>query len=157
MSESNKIRDIVKTMPRPSTDAYFLLMSQMVASRATCPRRRVGCVFVDSRGHVLCTGYNGVASGEVHCTDTPCPGAGMASGQGLNLCQALHAEENALIQLRDPELLHTVYVTASPCILCTRRLLNTMCHRIVYIDEYPHPEAKMLWESRGRIWQKGEL
>ena len=157
MSELTAIRDIVKTMPRPSTDAYFLLMAQMVASRATCPRRRVGCVFVDAHGHVLCTGYNGVASGEVHCIVTPCPGAGFQSGQGLSSCEAIHAEENALIQLRDPELLHTAYVTAAPCSLCTRKLLNTNCQRIVFIDDYPHTDSKVRWEARGRIWQKGEL
>jgi len=150
----NLIRQSLDGVARPNKDEYFIALAYMVSTRATCPRRRVGTVFVDVNGHVLATGYNGVASGLLHCIDHPCAGAHLSSGTGLSTCEALHSEENALIQLRDPQLLHTVYVTASPCILCTRRLLNTQAKRVVYDQEYPHPEAKALWESQGRIWDK---
>lgn len=39
------------------------------AKRSTCCRRQVGCVLLNSRGHVLSTGYNGVAAGLPHCND----------------------------------------------------------------------------------------
>jgi dCMP deaminase len=147
-------RHHLKALSRPTVDEYFILMAHMVSTRATCSRRRVGCVLVDWQNHVLATGYNGVAKGLPHCIDHPCPGAGLASGTGLNMCEALHAEENALIQLRNPEQLVTVYTTASPCILCTRRLLNTGCTRIVFDELYPHPEAEKLWTSQNRKWEQ---
>lgn len=144
----------IKDHPRPYTSAYFLLMAHIVSSRSTCARRRVGCVFVDADNHVLATGYNGVARGLPHCTDKPCPGAALPSGTGLSVCEALHAEENALIQLRDPNLLSTIYLTASPCVMCTRKLLNTRAERIVFDEEYPHTEARDLWMSTGRSWEQ---
>jgi dCMP deaminase len=158
LSNGFKMSRKVEFLPvhqRPSKDDYFLLMARVASLRATCSRRAVGCVLVDKHGHALATGYNGVAAGLPHCIDNPCPGAGLPSGSGLSACEALHAEENALIQLRDTSALHTVYCTASPCILCTRRLLNTSAVRIVFEEEYPHPEAKALWVSQGREWVQG--
>ncbi len=139
---------------RPSKDMYFSSMALLASSRATCPRRRVGCVLINERGHVLSTGYNGVAAGSRHCTEHNCPGASYPSGQGLDKCEALHAEQNALLQCRDVWTIDTAYVTASPCVTCTKLLMNTSCKRIVFIDEYPQLEAKELWIGVGRIWQK---
>jgi dCMP deaminase len=137
---------------RPNLDTYFMSMAILVASRATCPRRKVGSVLINTRGHVLATGYNGVAAGQTHCIDLPCPGAGLPSGQGLDKCQALHGEQNALLQCRDVYQIDTAYVTASPCITCTKLFLNTSCRRIVFLDEYPHSDAKDLWVASGRDW-----
>jgi dCMP deaminase len=137
---------------RPDLDTYFMSMAILVASRATCPRRKVGSVLINTRGHVLATGYNGVAAGQTHCIDSPCPGAGLPSGQGLDKCQALHGEQNALLQCRDVYQIDTAYVTASPCITCTKLFLNTSCRRIVFLDEYPHSDAKDLWVASGRDW-----
>lgn len=139
-------------MTRLGTDDYFIGIAKLVARRATCFRRQVGCVLVSEENHVLATGYNGVAKGQPHCTDNPCPGAHCASGTGLHLCQAIHAEQNALLQCSDIGKISTAYVTASPCIQCLRLLLNTGCHRIVFSEEYPHPESKDLWIEDGRQW-----
>ena len=137
---------------RPDLDTYFMSMAVLVASRATCPRRKVGSVLINTRGHVLATGYNGVAAGQTHCIDKPCPGANLPSGQGLDKCQALHGEQNALLQCRDVYQIDTAYVTASPCITCTKLFLNTSCRRIVFLEEYPHSDAKDLWVASGRDW-----
>lgn len=137
---------------RPSTDVYFLQMAELVAKRGTCFRRQVGCVLVDHYNHVLATGYNGVCRGSVHCTDHPCPGAHAPSGQALHLCQAIHAEENALIQCRDINAIHTVYTTASPCVLCMRRLVGTGVKRIVFSEEYPHFESARMAKDRHIEW-----
>lgn len=137
---------------RPTVHEYFLQMARLAATRGTCARRRVGCVLVDEQNRILATGYNGVASGLPHCIDHPCPGAGQPSGQGLHLCGAIHAEANALISCRNPEDIKTIYTTASPCINCTRLLLNTPCESIVFIEQYPHNESEILWTSQGRKW-----
>ena len=154
-------------------------LAQLTAQRSTCYRRQVGCVLLNRRGHVLSTGYNGVAAGLPHCNqpelvpvvenhqlavehDVPlvadnrniCSGARSASGTDLDGCQAIHAEQNALLQCGDVHQIHTAFVTASPCMTCTKLLLNTACERIIFVEEYPHNEAQALWESSGRKWLK---
>lgn len=145
-------QEISLTGSRISSDEYFLQMAEHAALRATCIRRKVGCVLTNDYGHVLATGYNGVASGRPHCIDSPCPGAGYPSGQGLQLCEAIHAEQNALIQCREPMAIHTAYCTASPCMHCLRMLMNTPCDRIVFRQAYPHSEAESQWRALGRAW-----
>lgn len=164
---------------RPSRDQWAMGLAQLTALRATCLRRRVGAVLLNERGHVLATGYNGVAAGLPHCNEEKpgladyvvvpgmyrppvtkhphaCEGARAPSGQSLDACQAIHAEQNAMLQCRDVYAIHTAYVTASPCITCCKLLLNTSCQRIVFLEEYPHAAAKELWLSAGRRWDKLE-
>ena len=147
-------------MSRPSRDAWAMEMAKLTATRSTCLRRQVGCVLLNARGHVLATGYNGVAAGLPHCNELghdvtfphACSGASAPSGTNLDGCQAIHAEQNALLQCRDVYSIDTCYVTASPCMTCTKLLLNTSCQRIVFLEEYPHAAAKDLWTSSGRQW-----
>lgn len=156
---------------RPSRDEWAMKLALLTAQRTTCCRRAVGCVLLNARGHVLATGYNGVAAGLPHCNQEveevlhdglagvvfkphACSGANAPSGQSLDACQAIHAEQNAMLQCRDVYAIHTAYVTASPCMTCVKLLLNTTCERIVFVEEYPHPEARKLWESAGRAWEQ---
>ena len=132
---------------RPETDEYFLSMARLVSYRATCDRRAVGCVLVDKHKHVLATGYNGVAAGEPHCIDVHCPGAKLPSGTGLDLCQAIHAEQNAILQCSNVHDIETAYVTVSPCITCTKLLMNTGCKRIVFIKPYTDESPKEIWKG----------
>ena len=139
-------------MTRPDKHEYFLEIASVVAKRSTCARRKVGCVLVDKYDQILATGYNGVAKGLPHCIDEPCPGAALPSGTGLNTCQALHSEANALIQCRAINDIVTCYTTVSPCNNCIRMLLNTPCQLIVFSELYPHMDALDLWVSQGRHW-----
>lgn len=139
-------------MLRPSRDQWAMRIVQDTATRGTCARRKVGCVLLDARGHVLATGYNGPASGQLHCIVTPCAGAEMPSGTGLELCEAVHAEQNALLQCRDVYSIATCYVSVSPCVTCVKLLLNTSCRRIVFAGEYPHDKSRELWIGAGREW-----
>lgn len=156
-------------MSRLSKDQWGIQLAQVTAQRATCLRRAVGCVLVNERGHVLATGYNGVASGLPHCNEEvggklvgafggswynvpnhphACSGAKSPSGTNLDCCQAIHAEQNALMQCRDVHSIHTCYTTTSPCVTCVKLLMNTSCQRIVFLDEYIQPEAKKLWAKK---------
>ena len=165
-------------------------LAVITSHRSTCCRRNVGCVLLDARGHVLATGYNGVAAGLPHCNEErwcpegadpkksavsspvkiekavgcvsamtqafyphACPGAKAASGTNLDGCHAIHAEQNALLQCRDVYSIETCYTTTSPCITCVKLLMNTSCQRIVFRDEYPHQEARKIWEDSGREWK----
>jgi dCMP deaminase len=156
---------MVGTM-RPSKDETWLDVARLIAKRSTCIRRKVGCVLVDSGGYVVATGFNGVSSGMPHCNEPlvtkseyrypfACAGARSASGQNLDGCHAIHAEQNALIQA-DWRSIDTCYVTCSPCIQCVKMLMNTYCSRIVFIDEYTHEMAKTLWLNSlpSRRWEQ---
>lgn len=149
---------------RPSRDTYFMEMATLVARRSTCLRRSVGCVLVNERHHVLATGYNGVPSSIPHCNESSdksnsvngvinvligsnneyphaCEGAKLPSGQGLDQCQAVHAEQNAMLQCRNVYEIHICYTTTLPCVTCMKLLMNTSCQRIVFGESYPHKEA----------------
>lgn len=137
---------------RPAKDTTWLNVAAEIARQSTCLRRAVGCVLVDARGHVLATGYNGRAVGLPHCLDTggkddyACAGAILKSGNGLDKCEAIHAEQNALLQCRDVYQIETCYVTTSPCVTCVKLLMNTSCRRIVFSEPYAHEaEARRLW------------
>lgn len=138
-------------MTRPSRDQVYIEMAMVLATRSTCPRRSVGCILTDQQGRILSMGYNGVASGRPHCNDGfPCPGVEYPSGQGLDACEAIHAEQNAILHLPDPFRVHTAYVTATPCHSCMKLLLGTSCKRLVCCTPYPHTEALRWWREAGR-------
>ena len=139
---------------RITKDDCFALSAAVAAERSTCARRAVGCILINDMGHVLATGYNGNAAGEPHCIDNHCGGACYPSGEGLDKCEAIHAEQNALLQCADVHLIDTAYVTTMPCMTCMKLLLNTSCKRIVYIEDYPHMEAADFWKRSGRIIHK---
>lgn len=135
-------------------DKVWLEVAKAQTQLSTCVRRQVGCVFLSQQGHVLATGYNGVAPDVPHCTDCPCEGAGYPSGEGLDKCEAIHAEQNALVQCTRPQDVHTVYCTDAPCMHCVKMLATTGAQRIVFMRDYPHPKAKQYWESLGRTWER---
>lgn len=149
---------------RMDRDQLGLTLAAAWSLRSTCVRRSVGCVLFDGAGHEVGSGYNGTASGLPHCLDTggirdrACPGAGARSGEGLDLCEAIHAEANALLRCSDVREIVTAYVTASPCVHCTKLLLNTGCRRIVFAVRYAHDDAsRSLWERAGRSWEQVDI
>jgi dCMP deaminase len=126
---------------RPSWDDYFLSLANMVASRSTCLRRKVGAVLVKDK-RILATGYNGAPSGLQHCQDTGCmrDKMGIPSGERHELCRGLHAEQNALIQASKHGISvdgAILYCTTFPCAICTKMLINAGIIRIVYSEGYP--------------------
>jgi dCMP deaminase len=140
---------------RPTLDETMLRVAIDMANRGTCCRRKVGCVLTNQRGHILSTGYNGPPTGDDHCIEVPCPGAKMPSGTGLELCEAIHAEINALLQCKNVYEIYTCYTISSPCRDCVKVLRNTSCKRIIFLEEYPHPEAKDRWlRMPGNVWSK---
>lgn len=108
----------------------------------------MGAVLVDQQNRVLSIGHNGPAKGMPHCTERPCDGASCPSGTGLDLCQAIHAEQNALMFCSDIMKIDKCFVTTSPCIHCVKMLMNTSCKTIIFAETYPHAEqARLLWEQ----------
>lgn len=138
-----------KPLQRLSKDEYFYEIAKVVASRSTCARRAVGCVLVDVNGYIIGTGYNGVPAGAPHCTDVVCPGVDYGSGDGLDSCYSIHAEQNALAHCADPQRVHTVYLTVSPCMSCMKLLLASSARRIVAGALY-NQLAQWFWQEHGR-------
>jgi dCMP deaminase len=136
---------------RPEKDYTFMQMSMVLSEQSTCIRRKVGCILVDRHNHIISEGYNGNAAGLPHCIESPCAGAYLPHGEGLHVCEAIHAEQNALIKCRDPKEVWICYVTTSPCMHCLKMLLNTDCKYIIYNE--PYSDAKSvheLWARAGR-------
>lgn len=159
ISLQTEVRRVLKTQhvwydtDRPEWDIYFSMITHIVSLRGSCCRRKVGVVLVDKDHNTLSTGYNGKAAGLVNCLDKPCSAASMTSGTGLEDCEAIHAEVNALIRCRDVRDIHTAYVTCSPCVNCVDILLGTGCKRIVFTETYAHnSESKRRWLESGREW-----
>lgn len=136
---------------RPSWDEYWLRVAELVATRGTCFRRKVGCVITDADHAILATGYNGVASGLPHCDDVTfgrvCTASTAKSGMDLDFCDAIHGEQNALARCADKRHMTTCYVTVSPCVSCVKLLMGTNLCRIVFREEYErhHDRARDLW------------
>ena len=119
-------------IPRISWDQYFMQIAQMVATRATCPRKSVGCVLVRDR-MILSSGYNGSIRGMPHCTDVGCV------MENDHCASVIHAELNAIVQAaRNGTRIEGAecYVTASPCWNCFKVLANAGVKRIVYGEFY---------------------
>jgi len=130
---------------RPSWDEYFLDVAKLVAKRATCLRRSVGAVIVKDK-RILATGYNGAPSGLKHCFDIGCMRQKLKipSGQRHELCRALHAEQNALIQASLYGISvrgSTIYATCQPCVICAKMLINAGIKEIVIAEGYPDKMA----------------
>ena len=127
---------------RASWDEYFMQIAEIVKTRSTCLRRQVGAVIVkDNR--IITTGYNGAPMGLAHCTETGVcrrEELGIPSGQRHELCRALHAEQNAIIQAANLGIStkdSTIYVTLQPCVICAKMIVNAGINRIVYKGSYP--------------------
>jgi dCMP deaminase len=140
---------------RPSWDEYFMTIAEQVAGRSTCLRRNTGAVLVKDK-RILATGYNGAPTGLAHCADVGClrEQRGIPSGQQHELCRAIHAEQNAVVQAARhgiPIEGATAYCTHQPCVLCAKILLNAGIRDIVFRDPYPDALSEELLAEAGVV------
>ena len=141
------------TGQRPEWDDYFITIARQVATRSTCLRRQVGAVLVRDK-RILATGYNGAPKGLAHCAEV----AGVReqrhipSGERHELCRALHAEQNALLQAAAygvPVAGAAIYCTTQPCALCAKMLINAGIVKIFIGESYPDEFALSLLNEAG--------
>ena len=133
---------------RPEWDDYFIEIAKVVSSRSTCLRRRYGAVIVKDRV-IISTGYNGSPRGIKNCIDlNKCirQEQNIPSGERYELCEAVHAEQNAIINA-PPERMKgaTIYIagfeeddsfaSGIPCKLCDRMIRNSQITEVVYLDK----------------------
>lgn len=133
---------------RPDWDNYFIEIAKVVSSRSTCLRRKYGAVVVRDKV-IVSTGYNGSPRGIVNCIDTgKCTRKelNIPSGERYELCEAVHAEQNAIINAQ-PERMReaTIYIagfeedrsfaSGKPCKLCDRMIRNARISEVVYLEK----------------------
>jgi dCMP deaminase len=132
---------------RPTWTEYFLDIAKAVGRRATCLRRVYGALIVKDN-IIISTGYNGAPRGAVSCMDLNyCKreAGNVPKGERYELCEAVHAEQNAIIN-GDPEKMKhaTIYIvgfnadgslaSGKPCLLCRRMIRNAMIAKVVYLE-----------------------
>ncbi len=125
----------------------------VVKKRSTCLRRQVGALIVKDK-RILSTGYNGAPTGLAHCEETGClrEQLKVPSGERHELCRALHAEQNAIVQAANSGVSinnATIYVTDQPCVLCAKMIINAGIKRIVFEKGYPDELSMKLLNEAG--------
>lgn len=138
---------------RPDVDTYFLKMAVLVSERATCRRHSVGSVVVKDK-IVISTGYNGAPRNATDCLKLGClrDELGIKSGEHYEICRAVHAEQNALIQAsgssRGTEGA-IMYCTHTPCNSCAKLMANAGIKEVVVFEKYADPQFSSLFEDLG--------
>ena len=110
-------------------DQRYLEMAEVWARNSYCKRRQVGALIVKDR-MIISDGYNGTPSGfENICEDE----------SGVTKPYVLHAEANAITKVAksgNSSQGATLYVTASPCMECSKLIIQAGIKRVGYKDEY---------------------
>ena len=109
-------------------DHSYLQMAEVWSQNSYCKRRKVGALLVKDR-MIISDGYNGTPSGfENICEE-----------DGVTKPYVLHAEANAITKVAksgNSSEGATLYVTASPCLECSKLIIQSGIKRVVYRDEY---------------------
>jgi dCMP deaminase len=132
---------------RPGWDEYFMSIARMVASRSNCVKRKVGAVIARDR-RIISTGYNGTPRGARNCNEGGCPrcNAFAQGGTRLDECLCSHGEENAITQAAYHGVSvrgGTVYSTFSPCLTCTKMIINAGIEEVIFNADYPLGEVSL--------------
>ena len=110
-------------------DIRYLRMARIWAENSYCERRKVGAIVVKDK-MIISDGYNGTPEGfENVCEDS----------NHITKPYVLHAEANAITKLARSSNNSegaTLYVTASPCIECSKLIIQSGIKRVVYGEKY---------------------
>lgn len=147
---------------RPGWDEYFMNLASVVASRSNCVKRMVGAIVVADR-RVISTGYNGTPRGVRNCNEGGCPrcNGGAETGTRLDECLCSHAEENAITQSAYHGVTvrgAAIYTTFSPCLICTKMIINAGIREVVYGTSLPLEDvsSSLLREAGIKVRRVGE-
>lgn len=139
---------------RKSWDEYFMEIALLASTRSTCLRRKVGAVIVRDR-NIIATGYNGAPSKITHCgegRDCLRQKLNIPSGERHEMCYAVHAEQNAIVQATLNGVSTsgaTLYCTTQPCLICSKLIIQAHIVRVVFVGEYPDELARQLLSEAG--------
>ena len=130
-------------------DSKYIRMARIWAENSRCKRRQVGALLVKDR-MIISDGYNGTPSGfENECEEN-----------GVTKPYVLHAEANAISKVAksgNSSEGATLYVTASPCLECSKLIIQAGIKRVVYCDEYRLDDGIKLLQRAGIEVEKVEV
>lgn len=110
-------------------DKRYLRMAHIWSENSYCQRRKVGAIIVKNK-MIISDGYNGTPSGfENICEDE----------SGLTKSYVLHAEANAITKVAKSNNSSddaTLYVTTSPCIECSKLIIQAGIKKVVFAEKY---------------------
>ena len=141
-------------MQRISKENYYLNIAQTVLERATCLRRVYGAIIVKN-DEIISTGYNGAPRGRRNCVDMGyCTRERLQvpRGERYELCRSVHAEANAITKVAKSANNcdgSTLYITAAPCIECSKLIIQAGIRRVVYSEDYRSEEGLNLLRRVG--------
>jgi len=142
-------------------DGRFMEMTGVIAGWSSCfqENRKMGAVIVKNK-RIVTTGYNGAPSGVRTCMERgEClrRAQDIPSGTRTEVCYAIHAEQNAIIQAAKLGVSidrATLYCTHQPCSVCAKMIVNAGIIRVVYRCSYPDDFAtEVLQEAHVRVEQ----
>ena len=110
-------------------DKRYLRMARIWAENSYCQRRKVGAILVKDQ-MIISDGYNGTPAG----FENVCEG-----DDGKTKPYVLHAEANAITKVArssNSSEGSTLYITASPCLECSKLIIQAGIRRVVYNDLY---------------------
>ena len=145
-------------------DERFIKLTKQVATWSSCFKtdRQVGAIITRDK-RILTTGYNGAPAGLVSCKDKgECMRVklGIPSGTRHELCYAVHAEQNAIIQAAKQGISlegATLYCTHQPCSICAKMIINSGIRRVVFNEGYPDEFSMQMFDEAGMKVEKIEL
>jgi len=137
-------------------DKRFVQLANLVAGWSSCfqENRQVGAVIVKNK-RIITTGYNGASSGIESCKDKAAclrRDLKIESGTRHEVCYAIHAEQNAIIQAARLGISiegATLYCTHQPCAICAKMIINAGIARIVFSKAYPDDFSMQLFKDAG--------
>ncbi len=104
-------------------------MARIWASNSYCKRRQVGALLVKDK-MIISDGYNGTPSGfENECEEE----------NDVTKSYVLHAEANAITKVAKSNNSSdgsTLYITTSPCMECSKLIIQSGIVRVVFEEKY---------------------
>lgn len=123
-------------------DRRYLEMARIWADNSYCKRRKVGALIVKGK-MIISDGYNGTPAGfENICEDD----------DYKTKPYVLHAEANAITKVAKSNNSSedaTLYVTTSPCMECSKLIIQSGIKRVVFCDRYHTTDGLELLNRAG--------
>ncbi|MFI3228887.1 MAG: cytidine/deoxycytidylate deaminase family protein [Bacillota bacterium] len=137
-------------------DSRFMEMAYLVSTWSSCfkENRQVGAVIARDK-RIITTGYNGAGSGISSCKDRGVcirNERGIASGTCHEICYAVHAEQNAIIQAAKLGISvegATLYCTHQPCSICAKMIINSGIKKVIFKEGYPDEFSMEMFDEAG--------
>jgi len=132
----------IDDVSRPPLYEVYMRMAEELAKRSTCARLQVGTVLTNaSLEHVVAIGYNGNVRGFPNRCDSPEAGK----------CGCIHSEMNALAKSPGDLPDKVAFVTASPCVMCAKLMVQARVSHVFYRNAYRDPAGLEILEAAGVV------